>query len=167
MANQAGLTGAQAALFGTILAAARNHATTAEIWGAIRSEADRYGVSLPTGMFGAVNTMRSLATRTIVASERLSAAGPNDAIEGGMIGQAVYSRSQVGRALVPEWHAYVQTTSIVQGEQVQGWTFMPYTGTLPATVGELNDDALSAAVAQSEKYTGELLSVDAIELVAW
>lgn len=156
-----------AAWWGTILAAARERATTAEVWGAIREYADQAGVALPSNLFAEVNRMRGLASGLRRSSEVLSQARSSDAITASMIGSQLYARSPTERELAPLYHVRFEMVSSVAGQLSRDWYTLEYSGRLPGTVGALMDDVLDYALGLSSGYGVEFHEVGQVEVGGW
>jgi hypothetical protein len=156
-----------AAWWGTILAAAREKATTAQVWGAIRDYADQAGLAIPSNLFAEVNRMRSMASGLRVSSERLDRARPSDAITASMIGSQVYQRSPTERTLAPLYHVRFEMVSSQAGTTSRDWYTLEYSGALPGTVGSLMDDVLDYALGLSAGYGVEFREVGSIEVGEW
>lgn len=152
------------AFWGTILLAARVHATTAELWQGIRDAAAMNGVRLPADMFAQVNAMRAIATSIRTSGEAISAAGPEAALEGAMIGRQLYARGDLARSLAPAYHVRFElTTTTAEGQQT-GWYTLEYEGALPATVGDLRYDVGTYADSLAGTYGTAVIDVGAIEV---
>lgn len=156
-----------AAWWGTILAAARERATTAQVWQAIREYATDAGLPLPADLFSQVNRMRALASGLRNSSEALNRASPADAITGAMIGQQLYARTATERALAPLYHVRFEMVSSTAGQVSRDWYTLEYSGTLPGTVGQLQDDVLEYALGLSSGYGVEFHGLGAVEIGEW
>lgn len=156
-----------AAWWGTILAAARERATTAQVWQAIRDYSDQAGLAIPSNLFAEVNRMRSLASGLRVSSERLGRARPTDSITRAMIGSQVYQRSPTERELAPLYHVRFEMLSSAGGVTSRDWYTLEYSGQLPSTVGKLTDDVLDYALGLSAGYGVEFHEIGSIELGEW
>ena len=161
------LTPGQAQLYGVIQRAVRDRESTAEIWGAVRREAERLGVALPQGMFQAVNTMRSLAAGLRVTSERLAKAEAITPLTAEFIGQQVYMRGGDNPLSGSSYHVRFQVPRTVGDETTMETYTMQFDGALPSTVGELYDE-LSFYVDQlAGDYGVALGDVGSIEIGAY
>jgi hypothetical protein len=156
-----------AAWWGSILAAARKRATTAEVWQAIRSYADEAGLQLPPNLFAEVNRMRSLASGLRASSDQLMRARSSDALTSGMIGHQIYQRGGPGQALAPLYHVRFQMEHQLEGLRSTGWYTLEYSGQLPDTVGDLMDDIAGYAEGLSGTYGVELVGVGTVEIGEW
>jgi uncharacterized protein YgfB (UPF0149 family) len=156
------------AFWGSILAGARAGATTAQLWQAIRDEATREGVALPSDVFQQVNRMRHLATGLRRSSDHLGRAGPADAITAADIGQQVYARGPLQQQLAPRFHIRFELTTRVAGVEETGWYNMLYDGPLEGTtVAELMDELDAFAEGLSESYTREYVARGRVEIGAY
>lgn len=170
MANPAQPFAQPMAWWGAIAGSVRARATTAEVWSAIRAFGQANSLAYPPGMFQEVNRMRSQATGLRVATGHLSLALNSDAITTSMIGLLPYSRPTTSRTLVREFYARVNYEAVRAGQLEQGYITIAYTGALPATVGQLRDDAEGIAeglVLASGTHSGgadAFVGVGAIEL---
>ena len=156
-----------AAWWGAIQGSVRARATTAEVWSAIRDFGAREGLTYPPGMFQEVNRLRSAAVGLRVATQRLGTALNTDAITGSMVGQTIYTRPGASRDLLRQYHVRVNYEAVRAGQLEQSYITLPYTGSLPGTVGELRDDAQIATEALVEGYGASLTSIGAIEIGEW
>ena len=154
------------AFWGTILSSARQHATTAEVWDALKSARDQLGVAFPSDIFAQVNSLRSSATGVVAASERLMAGGYGTAIDSTMIGRPIYARSLAQQEALPQYEVRLQiSVAGVEGEASR-WATIYYGTDLPDTVGQLGDDMEAYASGFANDYGGELASIDSFELNA-
>ena len=153
--------------WGAIQLATRIHATTAELWSAIRSAADAGGVTIPQGMFKEVNRLRAAAAQLRNASETLMGGSLTDAITGAMVGQQLYARSGEARSLAPAWHVRFELSTTVGTETSTGWYVMQYQGALPSTIGELYDDLEAYSAGLGESYGVSVGDITAIEIGAY
>lgn len=155
------------AWWGSILASAREKATTAEVWDAIRSYASDAGVALPSDIFQRVNDMRSLAVGLRTSSESLMRASTDQAITNREIGQQLYARSPFDQAAAPLYHVRFEMTTQVGGQQETGWYTLEYSGQLPATVGDLFADLGDYADGLAGSYGQALVATGRVEIGAW
>lgn len=152
------------AFWGSVLLSARVHATTAEVWTAIRDYARTYGVDVPPDMFAQVNRMRTLAVGLRNSGEALASARPSDAITSNMIGQQLYARSLSEQALAPAFHVRFTLDAMGPDGPVSGWYNLEYDGSLPPTVGDLYADLDTYAATLGESYGLQTLEVGTIEI---
>lgn len=155
-----------AAFWGTILASAQQHATTAQVWDALRAARDQLGVSFPSDIFSQVNALRANASRVIVASERLMAASGATAIDSSMIGRPIYARSLAQQEAMPQYEVRLQISVQSLEGTASRWATVYYGSDLPDTVGQLGDDVEAFAAGFANDYGGELASVDSFMLNA-
>ena len=167
MANRYGLTPAQAAIWGDIQASVEEHMTTAELWNEIRAAAERLGTRVPEGMFQAVNTMRNLSAQLRNASDRLTAASRDEALDRRYYADEVYLRDASNPLAGTSYHVRF-TVPQYQGGETRMQTFtMLYEGSLPATVGDLMDDLDLYATELGNDYAGELGAIQSVEIGAF
>lgn len=155
------------AFWGSILLAARVHATTAEVWQAIREAAVGNNVALPADMFSQVNRMRSLATGLRNSGEALARANPDDAITGSMIGTQLYARSALAHSLDPAYHVRFEMTTTTTEGSVTGWYNLEYQGGLPATVGDLLAEIDAYANGLADSYGAARGDIGQVEIGAF
>lgn len=155
------------AYFGAILAASRAHATTAEVWTAIRSQAAAAGYRFPADIFSQVNAMRSAAVGIIRASEALASADPSQAIGPQFLAQAPWGRSPEAQAAFPIVQARYQMTTVGPGGEETGWYRWEMPGGLDGwTVGEVQDAIAAYAADAASDYSTAFVSLDTIDLLA-
>lgn len=152
------------AFWGPILLAARVHATTAEVWGVIRSVSEQSGATIPPGMFAEVNRMRSLATSLRNSGETLARAGDETALTSRMIGTQLYARNAIERNLAPAYHVRFEVTTQTAAGPVTNWHTLEYAGQLPATVGDLRYEVGTYAESLMDTYGETMLDIGAIEI---
>lgn len=167
MADEPARIAKPAAWWGTILAAARERATTAQVWQAIRDYSAQAGVALPPNLFMEVNRMRGLASGLRRASDVLGRSRPDQAITGRMLGQQIYARDPFAQSLAPSYHVRFEMTTRQAGRSETGWYTLQYDGVLPNTVGRLMDDVLDYATGLSGGYGVEFGGVGTVEIGAW
>lgn len=155
------------AWWGTILAAARERATTAQVWQAIRTQAEQQGLRVPSNLFAEVNRMRGLASGLQRSSRNLDRASSADAITSSMIGAQVYARSPLERELAPLYHVRFQMTTSAGGQTQRDWYTLEYSGQLPTTVGQMMDDVLDYALGLSGGYGVEFRELGSVEIGEW
>ncbi len=162
--------------FGSILGAAFDGATTAEVWQAMRNAATQTAAAIlgvPAGEGGNnpevqaqaqellsgvtiqdVNQMRASAGQIVSATNALAAANPEQAIDASMIGQAPNSVTGPGSGFEQSYLARYQYTGVdVTGNELTGYSTIALE-TLPETVGELSDLIMSEATARAEAGIG-------------
>lgn len=155
------------AWWGVIAGAVRERATTAEIWGAIRDYGQEHGVDYPPSIFQDVNRMRSQAASLRNTSANLAEADPDDALTAAHLAPLPYARTGVEQSLARQFHVRVEYTALRAGAEERSYITLPYSGTLPDTVGDLYSDAELAASDLVEGYGASILSVDRIEIGEW
>jgi hypothetical protein len=154
--------------WGAVLASAREHETTAELWQRINDQAASQGVSLPSDIFSQVNRMRGLASGLAYSSELLGRSGNSDAITSGVIGEQIYKRSEADLSeLATRYHVRFELTTYSSLGESTDWRTLDYGGSLPGTVGELRDDVEAYAQGLSDSYGAEFGNVGTIEIGAY
>lgn len=137
MAGPGDLSGDQLRYFGAIQAATRVYANTAEIWMAVKGQAEATGESLPAGMFTAVNVMRGLAAGLRSAAQTFEGATSSDPITAAMIGTQPYANLS-GPDVIPGYDVRFQVSMTYgDGTTQDEWYVRRYSGGLPDTVGDL------------------------------
>lgn len=152
------------AFWGSILLAARVHATTGEVWQAIRDYASSSGTTLPPGMFSEVNRMRTLATSLRSSGERLATANESDALTSRMIGTQLYARNAIERNLAPAYHVRFEVTTQTSSGPITNWHTLEYSGQLPLTVGDLRYEVGTYAESLMDSYGETMIDVGAVEI---
>lgn len=155
------------AWWGEIQGRVTQHATTAEVWSAIRDFGQEHNLSYPPGMFQAVNEMRGLAAGLRNASDALGKAAPDAPLVADYIATLPYARQATARDLVAQYHVRVEYTALRGGQEERSYITLPYSGGLPDTVGALWADAQVATEALVQGYGADLASVDRVEIGSW
>lgn len=151
------------AWWGTIQAGVSERLSTAELWERIQARSQELGLATPPTMFQAVNEIRSQAAQLRNASERLSGADPSEAITSALLAPLPYGN--LGGAAGPRtFDVRVNYTAVRTGVEEQDYITLRYTGGLPATVGELRDEAELVAQSLVEGYGASLTAVGAIQI---
>lgn len=162
--------GAQRGLryFGAIRGAVAGHASTADIWGAIRGASESFGVETAGIDVQAVNVLRSYATQMRNAQERLSAAPDFHAIEGAHVADAPWSRPLERRNALGMWQAQFEHVTVSDGVESRDIRTVIFNGPLPGdgSVGALRDAVEGDAVELANKYETEHVSIGDITLIA-
>lgn len=164
MADDGAPIGKASAFWGPILLSARVHATTAEVWSAIKGYAQSQGVEVPPGMFSEVNRMRALATSLRTSGETLARANESDAITSRMIGTQLYARNALERSLAPAYHIRFELTTQTEAGPSTSWYTLEYEGSLPATVGDLRYDVGTYAQSLAGTYGTAVMELGDIEV---
>jgi len=155
------------AWWGAIQAGAAAHETTAQIWDRIHAQSAAAGLREPPDLFLLVNQLRSQGAGLAYASERLASAPESAALTSEYLAPLPYARSSVEQALVRNFFARVEYTAVRAGATEHSYITLPYSGTLPDTVGALYADAQLATDSLVGGYGAELVSVDRIEIGEW
>ena len=152
------------AWWGTIQASVAARDTTAELWDKISARSAELGLATPPNMFAAVNEIRSVAAQLRNASERLSGATPQSAITSSYVSSLPYGRGIAGGAGPRIFDVRVNYTAVRTGVPEESYVTLRYTGGLPATVGELRDEAQLVAQGLVEGYGASLVAVGSIQV---
>jgi hypothetical protein len=145
-----------------IRAAATRHETTGQMFDRIRERAEVLGVSLPRDIVTGAARIRSGFTKMTYGSEAIARASDTDALHAGMIGRQAYGRGALGPADVPTWMVDFQLDVDHGSGSSAEWHHLRYVGSLPATVGALQEDIANYSDLLSMSYNvavGELGSI--------
>ena len=166
---------------GVIEAAARVKAGTADIWAAVRAEAQRVGVPTLGISFGDVTAIRSWAVRMRNADAAFAGANPTDNITADMVTTAIWSpQDHAGIATTPNYLARAEVTiekpDGTVTTQWMSWNFAdspfgfdatgsPYTvGSYTQTLTDVFAARIQTAPEETITPTGKLLAVANINL---
>lgn len=161
------------ALRGSIYASVAARETTAQLWQRIRSELG-LPPGTPTGLgFQQVNRIRSEAAglrNTSAVIERglsqLGATGIDQAVSSRMITTASYARPAAERNLMPMWNITFQMQMTdEQGNPDIGWFTITKRGTLPGSVGDLQDMVNFDAEMMAGRYGKAFASAGSIQIL--
>lgn len=153
------------AWWGVISASAAQHETTDQLWSRIHAETEARGWTEPPNLFTAVNEIRASASSLTYGAEHLAEARPAEAITARDMAFLPYGRREGEAALVRQFHVRVGYSATREGQSVQGYVTLQYTGSqLPVTVGALRDQAFELAGAYASTYGDELDSIDSIQI---
>ena len=140
--------------FGSILGAAFERASTADIWEGIQSLAGSLGQDTSGITIFDVNQMRGIAGQMISSQQALLGANPTDAIDSSMIGIPPNTVTGSGTGLPESYLIRVEYTSICEdGSLTQDWTSI-YLDSDPNTMtgGDLYDYLSTETQAAAEAY---------------
>lgn len=145
-----------------------------EVQEAISTENQRRG--LPKGSYDpiGVSQLYGAVRRSYLASYNLGQAPDTAPLTGNMIGDDLFGRGAADQAVNPMWRAVITATYVDQFGVTQQDTFTQFYHTrLPPTVGSLRthvqldvQDMLSTPPPSGTPRSGQLLSVDQIQLMA-
>lgn len=152
------------AWWGPIQGAVSGHATTEQVWEAIHAHTQANGLVEPPNLWGVVNEVRSQAANLRNASDRLTGASPSDAITGAYLAPLPYGAIGGAGAGPRTFDVRVGYTAIRTGVPEEDYVTLRYTGGLPATVGELRDEAALVTEGLVEGYGAALVSIGAIQI---
>lgn len=164
MANPDLPFGTPMAFWGVISAAASEHMTVARLAEAVQAEADRLGINFPRGGMAPIMTLYSNATQLAYASERLGRAAPSTPITADLLAYLPYGRPWGQGAGPRQFDVRVQYTAVRSGRPDSGYVTLRYTGGLPGTVGELQDEAKLIAESLVEGYGSSFVDTGAIQI---
>lgn len=152
------------AWWGVIQAGVTEHLTTAELWEKINERAAELGVDGPVGGALGINQVRSIAASLRNASDLLTGAPATDAIVGRYLAPLPYGHTP-GQGAGPRlFDVRVNYTAVRGGNPESSYVTLRYTGGLPATVGELRDDAQLVTESLVEGYGASLTDIGAIQI---
>lgn len=152
------------AWWGIIQASATAGETTAELFGRIRSEAERLGVPLPPGGAVAFNDVRSAAVKLREAASNLSDAPDSYAITRAHLAALPYGPGPSATGGPRVFDVRVAYTALRLGQEESDYVTLRYTGGLPATVGELRAEAEDVTASLVEGYGAALTGIGAIQI---
>lgn len=164
MAKDGGGFAKPMAWWGTIQASVAARDTTQEVWDKIAARSAELGLATPPGMFQAVNEIRSAAAQLRNASANLNAAAAESSILGGHVAFLPYGTEAGARAGPRQFDVRVNYTAVRGGVQEESYVTLRYSGGLPATVGELREDAQMVAESLVEGYGASLTAVNGLEV---
>lgn len=152
--------------YGNILAAARAHATTAEVWDAIRSEAASRGYAFPSDIFTQVNAMRANAGATVRASEAFARAPDDAAVGPAFISTPIWARPAAAQEARPAFHVRFEMTTVSAQGEASGWYNMQVGSLEGWSKGMLTDDLAAYGEALTEGYNVAFGGIGAIDIMA-
>lgn len=152
------------AWWGTIQASVTARDTTAELWDKIQARSAELGLATPPTMFLAVNEIRSQAAQLRNASDRLTAAPASAPIVGAYVAPLPYGNIGGAGAGPRTFDVRVNYTAVRTGQPESDYVTLRYSGGLPATVGELRDEAALVTGSLVEGYGASLVEIGDIEI---
>lgn len=145
----------------TILGAAYQNLNTADMWAAIRRQADNYGLPSPQTQPPDASVIRGFANRIVAGARSLAAADNADTITAGMMAVAPYTSRDLNAITTNPMY---QVRYQVQYQTSDGvintrWNTSVFSASnFPSTVGELRDTIdfnASELLAQAAQQTGD------------
>lgn len=164
MADPAPKYAAAGAFWGIVTRGAAEGLSATAVQQLVSSEAERLGVSTTFGIRTEVSRLFSSAVELRRAGERLSAAGPGEAITGGMLGQLPFGGSMGGSGGPRVFDVRVNYTAVRTGVEEADYVTLRYTGGLPPTVGELRAEAEDVTSSLVEGYGAALTGIGTIQI---
>ena len=155
--------------FGTILSAAFQRETTAQIWQDLQDAAASLGQTLSGVTLQDVNQMRSIAGSYVSAAGNLAASDPANQIDSSMIGTWPSNITGPGTGLDQQYLARYQfTVSDAEGNLTSSWLTLSGVS-VDQTVEDLQGTIQTEAEAQAEAYGiagqgGSFVSLDQLTL---
>lgn len=153
-----------AMFWGVIQSAVNQRKSTAEVWQAVKSEAEKQGVSLAGVRIQDMNTLRGLAARVRNASENFMRADLDAVIDPTMVSHYINSRDLNAISQAPIYQVRFQHVVSEFGEEQTIWRTVRYTVDLPLTKGELLDELEAGAMQMASEYGQEHLGIGQIEI---
>lgn len=121
--------------------------TTAQLWDAVKTAAPDEARFRSLGFGAGLSTLRGIYNRIVNAQGNLAAARPDYTLGAEYIADAPWGRSAAEQRALPQWQVRVPITGTTRaGVEIDRVITYMYQGSLPATVGELVDEATGAAV---------------------
>lgn len=153
------------AWWGVVRAAASEHLPTAELWDRIHAETQRQGWVEPPNLLRQINDIRAAATSLQYAKEHLSSLPPEATISRLDMAFLPYGRKEGQPVLVRQYDVRVAFTRDVAGQLRSDYLTLRYSqGQLPATVGELRDQAYQLVAAKVKGYGDAVAEFGDIEI---
>lgn len=152
---------------GVINSAAQAHASTSEVWSAVRGEAERLGITDLTGAFQAVNEIRGLYVAQRVAGEQFARTDDGALMTRSLAPMDINARDLADQSLFPEYMARFTLWSVDdEGELHARQVTYKDRWTPDMTVGDVRDNITEAAAGMATKYGVDLDHVSNIEVVS-
>lgn len=159
MTSPSGIPRSAFQFYSTARGAVAQRASTADFYTALRNAGTVIGTNQGGLSFGDVNALRSVAAQERNAAERFQRMPESNAIDASQISRAPYGRTLEAQAATPIYQVGITlTTQDQEGNQVERYTTVQFTGQLPGTKAELlaqvNYDAQALADNYNEFYVG-------------
>lgn len=167
MTNPSGVRPSSLALWGAIEGAVAQHASTADVWSAIKAAHQAEGGTGPRITVREVNILRGQAAAIRNASVALNAANPAHGFDGGQLtSTAPWARPQAERNALPMFQVRFQHTVQVNGQTQTEWRTVFHQGALPPTVGDLLANTEQRAQQMAAEYGTVHGSISGISVLA-
>lgn len=164
MAGETDPRTAAMAFWGTISAAASEHAGASVAAQRVAAEAARLGAEPSFETYQAAMTLYAQATRLQYSSEALGEAPNEYAITGEYLAPLPYGQTGAGSRVLPEYHVRVEYTFRDEAGEHTDYITLRYTGGLPGTVGDLRADAETIAAGLIPSYGRAFVGMGAIQI---
>lgn len=151
------------AYWGPISRAAADRMTTADLWSAIRDEADRLGLASPGVTVRGVSELRGVAGGIQRVSDQFNALPGHRVMRGTMAAEAPWSPAPGSRRTFPQYQVRFQHTYNHQGEQVTEWRTTMIPANLVRTVDDLRRAVAGDALQLARKYGVEHVDVSGLQ----
>jgi hypothetical protein len=138
--------------WGTIEGAARDRATTADLWSRLQDHADTQGLSGPGLTLADVNALRARASDFINSERNLARANDSYGIDSSMIATAPWERPMAQQDALPMYQVRFEHHVTVDGVAQTQFRTVMFRGELPATVGDLMDELEGDAQEMADNY---------------
>lgn len=152
--------------WGSILNAASNHASTAEVWAAIRAQNEGTGQSGLNAGFADVSRLRAAAGAQVRAMESLSRTPDHIALDPANWSVAPYGRDLDQRNTLGIFQVNVKHVTIGDHGEETAFRMVTFRGALPATAGELRDAIDQDSQAMADQYGTEHVSSQIVNIFA-
>lgn len=154
------------AYWGVIEYAANNRFTTADLWNALRDEAERLGLSSPGVTVRGVAQLYGLAVANQSAARRLERQRDQFAVTANLIGHYPTERPLTEQNALGMWQVRFQHTTLTETGEFTEWRTVMFRGALPATVGDLRDAVEADANELAADYGTEHVGIDSLQVLA-
>ncbi len=152
------------AFWGAITAAASSGLSATATQQAVTAEAERLGVRTSFGTRQEIGRLFSQAVALRESSRELARANPTDTITSRMIAPLPYGGGLIGRAGPRVFDVRVNYTAVRNGESIADYVTLRYAGDLPATAGQLLEEAGIITSDLTESYGTSLSAIESVQI---
>lgn len=152
------------AFWGTVTAAAGQGKSAVAMQQMVSAEAERIGGRTSFATRAIISKLFSKAVALRESGVRLAAAPASAAITGAHISPMPFGAAFGGRAGPRVWDVRVGYAAIRGGQPEFDYITLRYTGSLPATVGELREEAASIAESLASSYGSDFIGMGSIQI---
>lgn len=151
--------------WGVIEMAAREHATTADLWSWMRDLADELGLHQRLPTVQGVSILRGMAGEIVERGRQFGELPDSRRVTGRYVTTPPWARAGAAQRALPMFHVRYQHTFVHNGEELTQWRTSVFTGRVQHTAGQLRELVALDAANLAQEYGTDHVGVDDLQVM--